>query len=267
MTYFGVLAQFILPPIVILTAILATDYTRGTSTLKREHLIVLGIHVAMALFYTTPWDNYLVATNVWWYDENLVTGVTIGYVPIEEYTFFIVQTLMTGLWTLFLMRFVFPPEPPITPRPVRRWAFTGFIVAAWLASTVVLFSGWVPGTYLTLILSWALIPVFVQVVFGGDIILRRAGLVAAAIWVPTLYLWVVDYLAIQSGTWTIDPVQTTGVILGVLPIEEMLFFFITNLLIGFGMTLMLSPEAKSRAEDLRAKFRNLLAREDHVPAA
>jgi hypothetical protein len=91
--------------------------------------------------------------------------------------------------------------------------------------------------------------------------------VAAAIWVPTLYLWVVDYLAIQSGTWTIDPVQTTGVMLGILPIEEMLFFFMTNMLIGFGITLMLSAEAKARAQTLTARLRRLLKKEDHVPAA
>lgn len=267
MTYFGVLARFILPPILILAAVLLVDYQRGRSNMRREHLVILGAHVLMALLYTTPWDNYLVATGVWWYDESLVTGITLGYVPIEEYTFFIVQTVMTGLWTFFLMRFVFPREPQITPKPAQRWAFTGFIVLAWVASTVVLLSGWVPGTYLTLILSWALIPVFVQVVFGGDILLRRAGLVAAAIWVPTLYLWVVDYLAIQSGTWTIDPIQTTGVMLGILPIEEMLFFFMTNMLIGFGITLMLSAEAKARAQTLTARLRRLLKKEDHVPAA
>ena len=60
--------------------------------------------VLIAVAYTTPWDNYLVATNVWWYDESLVTGLKLGWVPIEEYTFFVLQTLMTGLWTLAVMQ-------------------------------------------------------------------------------------------------------------------------------------------------------------------
>ena len=37
-------------------------------------------------------------------DPNLVTGLTIGWVPIEEYTFFIVQPILAGLWFLFWAR-------------------------------------------------------------------------------------------------------------------------------------------------------------------
>ena len=51
----------------------------------------------VAVLYTTPWDNYLVATGVWWYDPHLVAGLVLGWVPIEEYTFFILQTLAMGL--------------------------------------------------------------------------------------------------------------------------------------------------------------------------
>lgn len=48
----------------------------------------LLLHVVLAVVYTAPWDNYLVATGVWSYNPGLVTGVTLGWVPIEEYTFF-----------------------------------------------------------------------------------------------------------------------------------------------------------------------------------
>ena len=65
--------------------------------------MVLGL-ILVAVTYTTPWDNYLVATGVWWYDENLVTGVTFGYVPIKEYTFFVVQTVLTGMWMIWLLQ-------------------------------------------------------------------------------------------------------------------------------------------------------------------
>jgi lycopene cyclase domain-containing protein len=60
----------------------------------------------IAVVYTTPWDNYLVATGVWWYDPQLVTGLVLGWVPIEEYTFFIVQPILAGLWLLMLMRYL-----------------------------------------------------------------------------------------------------------------------------------------------------------------
>jgi hypothetical protein len=71
--------------------------------------------------------------------------------------------------------------------------------------------------------------------------------------VPTLYLWLVDALAIGSGTWVIDPKQTTGVMLGVMPVEEMLFFFATNVILVLGIALMLAPESHSRAARMLRK--------------
>jgi lycopene cyclase domain-containing protein len=99
-----------------------------------------------------------------------------------------------------------------------------------------------------LILVWALPPVLMQVSFGADILFANRRLLLAAILPTTLYLWLVDAIAIRSGTWTIDPGQTTGLALGGLPLEEMLFFLMTNLIIAFGITLMLSPASKSRLQ-------------------
>ena len=87
-TYFGFLALFLLIPLVVLGVLTWQDHRRGV-TLPKElqnypAWIVLVAHVVVAVIYTTPWDNYLVATAVWWYDLALVTGVTIGWVPIEE---------------------------------------------------------------------------------------------------------------------------------------------------------------------------------------
>ncbi len=42
-------------------------------------------------------------------------------------------------------------------------------------------------------------------------------------------------------TWSISKSQTTGIMFfGILPLEEVLFFFITNVLIINGMTLLLA---------------------------
>lgn len=252
MTYFAVLATFIGPPLVVLMALAWIDARsssgRRRPMLHREGGIILLAHVVIALVYTTPWDNYLVATNVWWYDEALVTGVTLGYVPIEEYVFFIVQTLLTGLWLLALRRYLFRTEhAPAPNNAVRRRVFP-VVMVAWIASMILLFSGWKPGTYLALELSWALLPVLLQVGFGADILWARRGVVLAGILPVTLYLSIADAIAIESGTWTIDPAQSTGIMVGgVLPVEEVLFFFLTNTLIVLGMTLMLSPTSQQRA--------------------
>lgn len=55
------------------------------------------------------------------------------------------------------------------------------------------------------------------------------------IWIPTLYLWIVDTIALRRGTWNI----TTGTKLGIhvwphLEIEEAIFFLATNMLVVWG---------------------------------
>lgn len=253
MTYFGILTAFILPPLLVLAILVPRDIwawiTHRREPVNWRPYIIIGAHVLLALAYTTPWDNYLVATGVWWYNPEMVTGITLGYVPIEEYTFFVVQTLLSGLWTVALFRRI-APMLPLRERPgLRHWASL-FSLAMVIGFTALWLSGWKPGTYLSLILSWAFVPVLVQVWFGADILLHAWRVILPAVWAPTLYLWLVDYLAIGSGTWVIDPLQTTGVKVGVLPMEEMVFFLMTNVIIGFGIILMLSPDSQVRAAAL-----------------
>jgi lycopene beta-cyclase len=61
--------------------------------------LALALHAVIAFVYTTPWDNYLVYREVWGYPPGRVLG-TIGYVPVEEYAFFVIQTLATGLFAV-----------------------------------------------------------------------------------------------------------------------------------------------------------------------
>jgi lycopene cyclase domain-containing protein len=270
MTYFGVLLRFIGPPLVLLIAITIVDGMRGRRIPPAFRTwppwaIVLG-HVLLALVYTTPWDNYLVATGVWWYDPALVTGLTLGWVPIEEYTFFVVQTLMGGLWVLFWMRRADTRHPadrehpadteystgsPKTfffPRPALRWITAGIGGLLWVVWLALLLAGWTKGRYMSLILVWFLPPILLQLAFGADILWHHRRLVSVALVPPTLYLWLVDGLAIRSGTWAINPQDTVGLdLLGVLPIEEATFFLVTNVLISFGIVLMLARESHRRA--------------------
>lgn len=52
---------------------------------------------------------------------------------------------------------------------------------------------------------------------------------------PTLYLWIVDTLALKRGTWVINHGTKFGIHLwDGLEIEEALFFLVTNIIIVFG---------------------------------
>ena len=70
---------------------------------------------AIAFVYTTPWDNAIIALGVWSYDPALVWGIVFGWVPLEEYLFFLLQPLLSGLIVLALLarsrRAPLPPNP------------------------------------------------------------------------------------------------------------------------------------------------------------
>ena len=261
MTYFGFLLRFLGIPIVLLGIVTWLDVRRGKSIPAnlRAWPIWAGIllHVVVAVVYTTPWDNYLVATGVWYYDPKLVTGIVFGWVPIEEYTFFVVQTIMAGLWIAILMRRL--PVNPNPPPLQRSWrvfptVILGFI---WVGSVVLLASGWLPGTYLGLELVWALPPIMLQLAFGGDILRRYGRLVLLAIISLTAYLGLADFLAIGSGTWEINPARSLHWLIGgVLPFEEIVFFLVTNTLITLGLVLVVAQESHQRFRQIVQWFKS-----------
>lgn len=96
MTYFGFLALFLVPPILVMLAL-----TRGM--LRRRHWAALLALMLIALAYTTPWDNYLVIRRVWTFDRDKIANVFIWRVPLEEYLFYLLQVLLSGLFTIWLL--------------------------------------------------------------------------------------------------------------------------------------------------------------------
>jgi lycopene beta-cyclase len=265
MTYFGFLGLFLAIPIAIMLGLTWCDARLGRRLPRRfgsyPPYAILGLHLLLALVYTTPWDNYLVANSVWWYDPAKVMGIVFGYVPIEEYTFFLVQPILTGLWLLFWLR----RQPDVVNMGWENGRFrrTALLILGilWLSMVYILMVSWAPGTYLALILAWALLPIMLQVGFGGDILWQHRKIVLLGLIPITLFLAAADTLAIYDGIWTIDPAQTLNWYLGgILPFEEFLFFLITNTLVVFGMTLFLAAESQQRLEQVKTAVSQWRAR-------
>ncbi len=251
MTYFEFLIKYLIVPILLL---LMASRWLTINSFPQYFWRAVWIHVLLALVYTTPWDNYLVATGVWYYNPALVTGITIGYVPIEEYTFFILETIFAGLW--WRLAFVRFSDASAQPAPVSNFnpLCAALLMAVWSISAWQLFRGPQSLTYISIILFWALPAILPQILFGADILWRRRKLITLAILPLGLYLSFVDSLAIYSSTWTIASSQSTGILLGgILPLEEALFFFVTVTLVTFGLTLLLVPESATRFEQLKVK--------------
>lgn len=259
MTYFGFLLRFLVIPIMLFLAIAYWDSKRNRQMHGfrngRTVWVGIAIHVLLAVVYTTPWDNYLVATGVWYYNPDLVTGILLGYVPIEEYTFFVLESILAGLWWWFLARHLAPPREEFKPNKSLVYLVTGVLGLFWLFFTYLFFFGSPDWTYLSIILFWALPPILLQIVFGADILWHYRKLVFWSIFVPGLYLSLMDIVALTDTTWSISPEQTTGILFfGILPLEEVLFFFITNILLTFGLTLLLAKVSQSRFAEIRKQF-------------
>ena len=271
MTYLGFLVIFLLIPIGLLIILILWDRKQDREIPAALYAwppaAAIFLHVVIAVLYTTIWDNYLVATQVWWYDPALVTGVTIAYVPIEEYTFFILQPILAGLWLLLLLQRMHLPaaqtqEPGLAGVSTSRgvWLRFGVVVIAitiWLSSIMLLASGWQSGIYMGLELVWAIPPIALQLAFGADILWRYRRLVALAIIPLTLYLSSADAIAINSGIWTINPQKSIDFLLGgILPIEEFLFFLMTYTLVTFGIILVLAQASRERIREMRNRLRS-----------
>jgi lycopene cyclase domain-containing protein len=259
MTYAGFLFWFLIVPMALLLIVAMVDRSRGRqlplSLRSVSPAMAILLHALIALLYTTIWDNYLVATGVWYYDPALVLGVTFGYVPLEEYTFFLLQPIVAGLWLLAILRRSAEP-PPGSNNSAMRWWSVGVVALVWLGSVVILAAGWEPGTYMGLELIWALPPIALQLAFGADILWRYRRPVLLALLSTTVYLSLADALAIGLwGIWDISPEQSTGVMLGgVLPVEEFLFFFLTSTLVIFGITLVMAQESRERFRTMRGRL-------------
>jgi lycopene beta-cyclase len=96
-------------------------------------------------------------------------------------------------------------------------------------------------TYLVMELVWALPVIALQWALGHRVLRARLRVLALGVLIPTLYLSTVDALAIRVGIWTLSPERTLGIWLGALPLEEAVFFFLTNTMVVQGLILALEP--------------------------
>ena len=251
LTYLTFLLLFIGIPLAFLFILYLKNLRREKESQKeitRRILIAIAIVIIIAFIYTTPWDNYLVENAIWYYETSKVMGLVIGFVPIEEYTFFIVQTLLVGLF----FGLVYIRRNPIINNQYGhtlslRLISSSSLLIIWFVSFFLFIKGIESFKYLNLILLWGIPPILIQLIYGVDIILRFRRDLVFTISLSTLYLSIADAIAIKIGIWTISTGTSTGfLLLGLLPIEEFIFFLVTNVLITFGLTLILDSESIKR---------------------
>jgi lycopene cyclase domain-containing protein len=193
--------------------------------------------------FTTPWDNIAVRRGIWGFPRDKYT-FRLGWLPVEEYLFFVLQTLnvIYGVRLLFHLH----PEWHRTASTVPT-TWTALCLAASALTWIVIGLqvrqwGRRKGSRVNymLHLAWFLPVIYVQWILAPNLFGAHAGLLALVTLAFGLYYTIADYIAVRAELWFFDEKQITGwKLAGVLPWEEIAFFGLTSLLVAQSYLLLL----------------------------
>ncbi|QAU13191.1 lycopene cyclase domain-containing protein [Halorubrum sp. BOL3-1] len=200
---------------------------------QRRATVGIAILVAIAYFYTTPWISYMIRRGAWSYADGAVFVRALS-IPLGEYLFFTVQTVITG-FALYLIGF--DPtfrEDDFDRKPRVAGALAGITMLVGGLWLVTLGPSYL---YLGGLIGWVGPVVALQWAVGGGYLVRTPRVWLAATLTPAAYFWVADRIAIAMGTWRLSAEFTTGVAVFGLPVEEMLFFAAAGVMTVNGLVL------------------------------
>ena len=195
---------------------------------RRRAAAAVALVAGVTVSYAAPWDNHVVAQGVWTYGPGSVVA-QVPHTPVGEYLFFVLQPALVGAWY-----YRAPPDVvadvgvgPFPTRPV----VGALWVALALAGGALLAAPLPGGYYLGALLLWVAPVHALAWVFGGPALWRYRRPLARAVAVTTAYLWVADWVALETGVWAVAPDRSLGVVVVGVPVEELAFFALTNALL------------------------------------
>lgn len=199
-----------------------------------DSLVTLGLCL-IVLIFTTPWDNWAVKRNLWNFPKEKIL-FRIFYCPIEEYIFFLTQTVQACLLTDILRSHFFNKTISLPAPDFRLASALGllwlifFFLSKKLSRPLSL-------TYLWHLFFWMLPVIIFQWTMGGFWIQQFPLAILTTLVLGTI-LCLFDLIAIHQGIWFFDEKQTLGLnLFRLLPLEEILFFYLTTLMVVQGFLL------------------------------
>ncbi|SHK23039.1 lycopene cyclase domain-containing protein [Alicyclobacillus tolerans] len=253
MSYLSFLLTFILSANILLFLLLqkrkrGAKYDSPIQWNHRNRRLLFILLFIIIILYTTPWDSFLIHKGVWNYHRNQVIGITVYGVPIEEITFYILQTILILQWFTLIQFNI----PVLHPQMYSKWKtrLASIIIwVFWFGIAITLYfvlnhrlSSHL--TYLSLLGSWALFPLGIQMLYNAKLLLANSKLLFWVIFPPTLYLSVCDSVAIHQGIWYFHQSRILDLTVYGVPIEEIIFFLLTNTLVSWS-AILVWPKEKS----------------------
>lgn len=242
MTYLRFHLIFNLPLLILLAAL------TGPVPWTVEEGAAFGLVLLAVMIFTTPWDNLAAKWGIWGFPREKYS-VRLGYLPVEEYAFFLLQSANVMLAVRALFRF-FPDWQTGRETEIGKWTLICLAasVIPWIFVAAQLYrlrrkAG--PCVNYAIHLAWFLPVIYAQWILAPPLFLGHVGLLALVTAAFGVYYTLADLAAVRAGTWFFDEKQITGVKLGgILPWEEIAFFFLTSLLVAQSYLLLLPSDLR-----------------------
>jgi len=213
-----------------------------------DEALAFGLVLCAVMIFTTPWDNLAAKWGIWGFPREKYS-LRIGYLPVEEYAFFVLQSVNVMLAVRLLFR-LFPDWQTGQETEIGKWTliYLGISLIPWAIVAMQLI--WLrrkvgPCVNYAIHLAWFLPVIYLQWVIAPWLFLAHAGLLVLVTVIFGGYYTLADLVAVRAGTWFFDEKQITGVkLIRVLPWEEIAFFFLTSLLVAQSYLLLLPSDQR-----------------------
>jgi lycopene cyclase domain-containing protein len=242
MTYLRFHLIFNLPLLVLLAAL------TGMVPWTVEEITAFGVVLLAVMIFTTPWDNLAAKWGIWGFPREKYS-LRIGYLPVEEYAFFLLQSANVMLAVRALFHYL--PDWQVgleTAVGMPQLICLGASLVPW--GIVALNLRWLrrkagPRVNYAIHLAWFLPVIYLQWILAPQLFWMHLGLLMLLTAAFGIYYTLADLAAVRAGTWFFDEKQITGIkFFGVLPWEEIAFFFLTSLLVAQSYLLLLPGELR-----------------------
>lgn len=204
--------------------------------------MALAYVLVAVMVFTTPWDNLAAKWGIWGFPPDKYLR-KIGYLPVEEYAFFLLQSLNVILLLRVFFRFF--PDWRLEDETNLNWIMVGCVV---ISLPILLGLGWQlrvwrqrlgPCVNYANHLAWFLPVIYLQWVLAPYLFWHHLGLLGLVTGIFGIYYTLADLVAVRYGTWFFDERQISGwKLAGILPWEEIAFFFLTSLLVAQSYLLL-----------------------------
>jgi lycopene cyclase domain-containing protein len=113
--------------------------------------------------------------------------------------------------------------------------------------------------YLFLELAWFVPVIIAQWIFAPHILRSRWKAIPLVAIPMAIYLSAKDRIALKDGTWVINEDTSTGAMINDVPIEEVIFFFLTSWVSAQGIILLSDERSPAELDKLKKLLQKRLS--------